>query len=165
MWNPIAFHAEMMGDIVYLQQVLRQHNSKEFVQAVVKEVNGHVDCKNWTLKKEAKSLMTSRLYLLYGWCDASVTSQQTRSSHTRPDWTSTVESKSTEWTIPRLTHLVWHGSPSDLWSSLASFFVGHFAKLILLWPIYKLLLKWTSTWNFHKASRPHTGTPRITCWI
>jgi hypothetical protein len=25
-------------------------------------------------------------------------------------------------------------------------------------------LKWTSTWNFHKASRPHTGTPRITCW-
>jgi hypothetical protein len=50
MQNPIAFHAEMMGDIMYLQQALRQHDAKELVQAVVKEVNGHVDCKNWTLK-------------------------------------------------------------------------------------------------------------------
>ena len=44
----------MMGDIMYLQQVLRQHDAKEFMQAVVKEVNGHVDCKNWTLKKSSK---------------------------------------------------------------------------------------------------------------
>jgi hypothetical protein len=27
---------------------------KKFVQAVIKEVNGHVDCKNWTLKKRSK---------------------------------------------------------------------------------------------------------------
>ncbi len=40
-----------MGDILYLQQVLRQSDAKEFVQAVFKEVNGHVDCNNWTLKK------------------------------------------------------------------------------------------------------------------
>ncbi len=54
MWNAIAFHAEMMGDILYLQQALRQHaDAKEFVQAVVKEVNGHVDCKNWSLKKRS----------------------------------------------------------------------------------------------------------------
>jgi hypothetical protein len=32
MQNPIAFHAEMMGDILYLQQVLRQLDAKEFVQ-------------------------------------------------------------------------------------------------------------------------------------
>ncbi len=44
--NPIAFHAEMMGDIMYLQQELRQPNMKEFVQAVIKKVNGHVDCSN-----------------------------------------------------------------------------------------------------------------------
>jgi hypothetical protein len=32
MQNPIAFHAEMMGDIVlYLQQALRQPDAKEFV--------------------------------------------------------------------------------------------------------------------------------------
>jgi len=54
MQNPIAFHAEMMGDIMYLQQALRQHNAKEFVQAVVKETNGHVDCDNWTLKKRSE---------------------------------------------------------------------------------------------------------------
>jgi hypothetical protein len=54
MRNPIAFHAEMMSDILYLQQVLRQHDAKEFVQAVVKEVNGHVDCKNWSLKERSK---------------------------------------------------------------------------------------------------------------
>jgi hypothetical protein len=51
MQNPIAFHAEMLGDILYLQQALRQTDVKEFVQAVIKEVNGHMDCKNWTLKK------------------------------------------------------------------------------------------------------------------
>jgi hypothetical protein len=45
------FHTEMMGDIMYLQQALQQHDTKKFVQAVVKEINGHVDCKNWTLKK------------------------------------------------------------------------------------------------------------------
>ncbi len=54
MRNPIGFHAEMMGDILYLQQALRQPDAKEFMQAVIKEVNGHVDCKNWTLKKKSK---------------------------------------------------------------------------------------------------------------
>jgi hypothetical protein len=54
MRNPIAFHAEMMSDIMYLQQALRQPNAKEFMQAVVKEINGHVDCDNWTIKKRNK---------------------------------------------------------------------------------------------------------------
>jgi hypothetical protein len=54
MQKPIPFHAEMMGDILYLKQALRQHDAKKFVQAVVKEVNGHVDCKNWSLKKRSE---------------------------------------------------------------------------------------------------------------
>ncbi len=49
MRNLITFHAEMMVDIMSLQQALRKPNTKEFVQAVNKEVNGHVDCNNWTL--------------------------------------------------------------------------------------------------------------------
>ena len=49
MRNPIAFHAEMMGDIMYLQQALRQPDAKVFVNAVVKEINGHVANKNWEL--------------------------------------------------------------------------------------------------------------------
>ncbi len=49
MRSPIAFHAEMMGGIIHLQQALKQPNAKEFVPAVIKEVNGHVDCNNWML--------------------------------------------------------------------------------------------------------------------
>ncbi len=41
MWHPIAFHAEMMGDIMYLHQALKQDDSAEFIQAVVKEINDH----------------------------------------------------------------------------------------------------------------------------
>jgi hypothetical protein len=52
MRNPIAFHREMMGDIVYLQQVLK-HDAKEFIKGVIKEVNGHVDSNNWTLQKQS----------------------------------------------------------------------------------------------------------------
>ncbi len=43
MHHPIAFITEMMGGVMYLHQALRQPDSKEFVEAVVKEVNGHVD--------------------------------------------------------------------------------------------------------------------------
>jgi hypothetical protein len=52
MRNPIAFqfHAEL---IMYLQQVLKQPNAKKFVQAVIKEVNGHVDSNNWMLQKQS----------------------------------------------------------------------------------------------------------------
>ncbi len=39
----------MMGDIMYPNQVLRQPDAKEFVTAVVKEINGHVENKNWEL--------------------------------------------------------------------------------------------------------------------
>ncbi len=49
MRNPIAFQAEMMGDIMYLQQALRLHGAKLFVDAVIKEVNGHVENKHWEL--------------------------------------------------------------------------------------------------------------------
>jgi hypothetical protein len=43
MRHPIAFVAEMMGDVMYLHQALRQPDSREFMEAVIKEVNGHVD--------------------------------------------------------------------------------------------------------------------------
>ncbi len=55
MRNPIAFHAEMIGDIMYLQQALKQPNTMEFIQAVIKEVNRHVDSNNWTLQKQKQS--------------------------------------------------------------------------------------------------------------
>ncbi len=44
----------MMGEVMYFQQALRQPDANEFVQAVIKEVNGHVDWNNWTLKKRTE---------------------------------------------------------------------------------------------------------------
>jgi hypothetical protein len=53
MRNPIVFHAEMVGDITYLQQAIKQPNAKEFVQAVINEVNRLVDSNNRTLQKQS----------------------------------------------------------------------------------------------------------------
>ncbi len=53
MRNPIVFYAEMMGDITFLQQALKQPDAKEFVQAVIKDVNGQVDSNNWMLQKQS----------------------------------------------------------------------------------------------------------------
>ena len=47
MRNPIAFSAEMMGDIMYFHQAMRQQDSDRFVDALVKEVNAHVKHENW----------------------------------------------------------------------------------------------------------------------
>ena len=49
MRSPIAFHAEMMGDIMYFHQAMQQDDADEFVKAVVKEVNGHIDHNRWEL--------------------------------------------------------------------------------------------------------------------
>lgn len=54
MRQPIAFHAEMMGDIMYFNQAMRQHDSVEFVKAVVKEVDGHVKAKRWRVIKRSE---------------------------------------------------------------------------------------------------------------
>ena len=51
MRHPIAFHAEMMGDIMYLNQALKQHDADEFVKAVIKEIDGHVNAKRWEVVK------------------------------------------------------------------------------------------------------------------
>ena len=49
MSHPITFHAQMMGDIMYLHQALQQPDAPEFVHAVIKEINGHVENKNWKI--------------------------------------------------------------------------------------------------------------------
>ncbi len=47
MRHPIAFYAEMNGDIIYLHQALRQDDAADFVRAVVREVNDHVSLNHW----------------------------------------------------------------------------------------------------------------------
>ncbi len=52
MQNSITFHADMMSYIMYYDQALQQPDAKQFTNAVVKEVNGHVNNKHWTLVKQ-----------------------------------------------------------------------------------------------------------------
>ncbi len=47
MSNPIAFHTEMMGDIMYLNEALGQPDAAHFVKAVITEINGYVNNKHW----------------------------------------------------------------------------------------------------------------------
>ena len=43
MINPMAFLYEILGDMMYFHQYMAQEESGNFVEAVVKEVNVHVD--------------------------------------------------------------------------------------------------------------------------
>ncbi len=54
MRHPIAFHAEMMGDIMYFHQALQQPDAGEFVKALIKEVNGHIENHRWKLIKRSE---------------------------------------------------------------------------------------------------------------
>jgi hypothetical protein len=49
MRHPVMFLAEMMGDIMYLHQALCQPDARLFVEAVIKEVKGHIDNNHWKL--------------------------------------------------------------------------------------------------------------------
>ncbi len=54
MRHPIAFHAEMMGDIMHMHQTIQQPDAAEFIKTIVKEINGHVEKKYWVLIKHNK---------------------------------------------------------------------------------------------------------------
>jgi hypothetical protein len=49
MRHPIMFLTEIMGDVMYLNQVLRQPDARQFVEAVIKDVNGYVNSDHWIL--------------------------------------------------------------------------------------------------------------------
>jgi hypothetical protein len=49
MRHPIAILAEMMGDIMYLHPALHQPDAREFVEAIIKEVNGQFNNDHWKL--------------------------------------------------------------------------------------------------------------------
>jgi hypothetical protein len=54
MLHPIVFHAEIMGDVMYLNQALHQPDAPHFVEAVITELNGHVNNKHWQLTKQSE---------------------------------------------------------------------------------------------------------------
>ena len=46
MRDPMAFLAEMNGDIMYFHQAMKREDIADFLEAVIKEINGHVDNKH-----------------------------------------------------------------------------------------------------------------------
>lgn len=50
MQNPVAFWSEMCGDVMHFRQAMKQPDSHQFVDAVVKELNGCVDNQNFSSK-------------------------------------------------------------------------------------------------------------------
>jgi len=44
----------MIGDIMYFHQAMQQPNAGEFVKAVIKEINGHIEHKRWKLIKRSE---------------------------------------------------------------------------------------------------------------
>jgi hypothetical protein len=53
MRHPIAFLSEMLGDVMHLHQALRQPDSRQFVDSVIKKNNGHVNQKHWEVTPRA----------------------------------------------------------------------------------------------------------------
>ena len=51
MCHPVAFLAEMCREVMYFAQDIHQSDGRQFVEAIVKEVNGHMDNQNWRLIK------------------------------------------------------------------------------------------------------------------
>ena len=41
--SPIDFLSEMNGDNIYFQQAMHQEDSADFIETMVKSINGHVD--------------------------------------------------------------------------------------------------------------------------
>ena len=54
--HPVAFLAEMCGDVMYFAQAIRQPDRKQLLEAIVKEVNGHVKIRTGSSSREEKCL-------------------------------------------------------------------------------------------------------------
>ena len=52
--DPVAFHGEMMEDIMYFHQVIKQPDAQEFLKAVMKEDEAHIRDNHWKLVKQSK---------------------------------------------------------------------------------------------------------------
>ena len=54
MYHPIALHAEMMDDIMYYHQAIKQYDAQDFINSIIEKVNSHVKAKCWKLIKHTE---------------------------------------------------------------------------------------------------------------
>ncbi len=73
MCHPIAFHEEMMGDIMQMHQNISQPDDAEFIKVMAKEINAHVEKKYWVWSSIAKYLPMLMSSQQYGPCAENAT--------------------------------------------------------------------------------------------
>jgi hypothetical protein len=151
MCHSIAFLAEMMGDIMYLHQALHQPDAREFVEAIIKEINGHIDNNHWKLipcKEILEDLeVVPSVWVLRHKQDLTmrrVTKHKARLN--LHGWKQEFGRNYYNTYVPVIRGLL-----SNFLLSLA--FVMAYPQA----PIVR-----TCTWSFPRASIPSTGIPRIT---
>jgi len=156
MRNPIAFHAEMLGDIMYYHQALQQPDAKQFADAVVKEVNGHVDNNHWNLNKR-EDVPEDVQVVPSVW---SLRRKRNLTTNEITKYKARLNLHGGEHIFGMNYFETYAPVVTWLWASSST---GLFVKLTSLWLIPKLPLRRTSTWNFLKALRLRLATPRTTC--
>ncbi len=144
--------------------VPRQQDAKEFVQAIIKEVNRCMDCNNRTLQKRCKvpedfQIVPSVSALQ---CKRDLTTTKIKSHKARLNLHGGKQvyvMNYFETYAPFVTLFA-----INLMDIFSMFSAGPFDKWTLLWHILKLQSRWTSSWNNHKRSRLYIGIPRTTWW-
>lgn len=63
MCHPIAFHANVMGDIMYFYQALQQPGAAEFVKVLIKEIDDPIKNKRWKLVKWSEAPKDVNIFL------------------------------------------------------------------------------------------------------
>jgi hypothetical protein len=133
MQNPIAFHAEMMGDIMYYNQALQQPDAKQFTNAVIKEVNGHFDNKHWKLVKKKdvpnNAQVVPSVWSMQRKCD--LTTIEVSKQKARLNLHGGKQVYGMNYFETYAPVVTWFAI--SLMIVLASFSPGPFSKLILLW--------------------------------
>ncbi len=76
-------HAQMMGDIMYLNQALCRPDAAHFAKVVITEINSHVNNKHWQLTKRSEVPPEIDVCLPSGPCTARGTLLPMKSSSTK----------------------------------------------------------------------------------
>jgi hypothetical protein len=147
---------------MYLHQVLSQPDAREFVEAVIKKVNGHINNDHWKLIPSTEVPGGTEVL-------PSVWAMQCKQDLT------------TGWGTKHKARLNLHGgkqefgtnyyetyTPVVTWFAIQLLIVFgilfhlDLCQVILLWPIHKPLSRWTITGTSQQAFTPSMGIPRIT---
>ncbi len=135
--HPIVFLAEMMGDVMYLHQALCQPDSKDFVEAVIKEVNGHVDNDHWKLIPRTEvpegTEVVPSVWTMQRKRD--LTTGKVTKLKARLNLYSGKQEFGTNYYETYAPVVTW--LQFDFLLSMAYYLIGIFAKLTLSWPIHK----------------------------